>query len=94
MHSKKYQRVETTTFKSNLALGKNEDLTAFKFQEISKEFIDMGAKLIGGCCGVYRHIYQIQDLDDNFNNIILITACIYSSVGFGGGSTYLALLLL
>ena len=26
--------------------------------------------------------------------LFLITACIYSSVGFGGGSTYLALLLL
>ena len=47
----------------NLALGKNEDLTAFKFQEISKEFIDMGAKLIGGCCEITpSHISKIQDL--------------------------------
>ena len=47
----------------NLALGKNEDLSAFKFQEISKEFIDMGAKLIGGCCEITpSHISKIQDL--------------------------------
>ena len=47
----------------NLALGKNEDLTAFKFKEISKEFIDMGAKLIGGCCEITpSHISKIQDL--------------------------------
>ena len=79
----------------NLALGKNEDLTAFKFKEISKEFIDMGAKLIGGCCEIT--VTYIQN--SRFKMIILtilflITACIYSSVGFGGGSTYLALLLL
>ena len=47
----------------NLALGKNEDLTVFKFQEISKEFIDMGAKLVGGCCEITpSHISKLQDL--------------------------------
>ena len=47
----------------NLALGKNEDLTIFKFQEISKEFIDMGAKLIGGCCEITpAHIKKISEL--------------------------------
>ena len=47
----------------NLALGKNEDLTVFKFQEISKEFIDMGARLVGGCCEITpSHISKLQDL--------------------------------
>ena len=47
----------------NLALGKNEDLTVLKFQEISKEFIDMGAKLIGGCCEIKpTHIKKITEL--------------------------------
>lgn len=47
----------------NLALGKNEDITVLKFQEISKEFIDMGAKLIGGCCEIKpTHIKKIAEL--------------------------------
>lgn len=47
----------------NLALGKNEDITVLKFQEISKEFIDMGAKLIGGCCEIKpTHIKKITEL--------------------------------
>ena len=47
----------------NLALGKNEDITVLKFQEISKEFIDMGAKLIGGCCEIKpAHIKKITEL--------------------------------
>ena len=55
--------MELDSSNPNLALGKNEDLTAFKFQEISKEFIDMGAKLIGGCCEITpSHISKIQDL--------------------------------
>ena len=46
MHSKKYQKGwKPDSSNPNLVLGKNEDLTVFKFQEISKEFIDMGAKL-------------------------------------------------
>ena len=47
----------------NLVLGKNEDLTTFKFKEISKEFIDMGAKLLGGCCEITPlHISKLLDL--------------------------------
>ena len=47
----------------NLVLGKNEDITVLKFQEIAKEFIDMGAKLVGGCCEVGpNHIKKISEL--------------------------------
>ena len=47
----------------NIALGKNEDITILKFQEISKEFIDMGAKLVGGCCEITpAHIKKISEL--------------------------------
>ena len=47
----------------NLALGKNEDLTVLKFQKISKEFLNFGAKLLGGCCEITpSHISKLQNL--------------------------------
>ncbi|MEK9681171.1 MAG: homocysteine S-methyltransferase family protein [Pelagibacteraceae bacterium] len=33
-------------------LGKNEELNMLKFIDISKEFINYGAKIIGGCCEI------------------------------------------
>lgn len=47
----------------NLALGKNEDLNLEKFKTISKEFLNFGAKLLGGCCEISpSHISKLQDL--------------------------------
>ena len=46
-----------------IALGKNEDLNLEKFKTISKEFLNFGAKLLGGCCEISpSHISKLQDL--------------------------------
>ena len=46
-----------------IALGKNEDLNLEKFKIISKEFLNFGAKLLGGCCEISpSHISKLQDL--------------------------------
>ena len=46
-----------------IALGKNEDLNLEKFKTISKEFLNLGAKLLGGCCEITpSHIAKLQDL--------------------------------
>jgi len=46
-----------------IALGKNEDLNLEKFKTISKEFLNFGAKLLGGCCEITpSHIAKLQDL--------------------------------
>ena len=34
----------------NEILGKRQDLTPIKIQEISKKFKDAGATILGGCC--------------------------------------------
>ena len=46
-----------------IALGKNKDLNLEKFKIISKEFLNFGAKLLGGCCEISpSHISKLQDL--------------------------------
>ena len=36
--------------KDNEILGKRQDLTPIKIQEIAKKFKDAGATILGGCC--------------------------------------------
>ena len=47
----------------NEILGKRQDLTPIKIQEIAKKFKDAGATILGGCCEISpSHIKAIADL--------------------------------
>ena len=47
----------------NEILGKRQDLTPIKIQEIAKKFKDAGATILGGCCETSpSHIKAIANL--------------------------------
>ena len=47
----------------NLQLGMRKDLTPKKFFNVCKEFKNLGARIIGGCCEISpKHVKLLRDL--------------------------------
>ena len=47
----------------NEILGKDTDITTEKFLNISQQLIDLGSKIIGGCCEITpKHISKLKNL--------------------------------
>ena len=47
----------------NEVLGKDTDITTEKFLNISQQLVDLGSKIIGGCCEITpSHISELKKL--------------------------------